>query len=151
MRTLTALTITLLALGAAACGDDAAPPTAKPAAPAKGMPVSQYTNEVDGLQSQLSDTRSEYFHGGNSKAEIRRTAASLQKALTEAATRLEAVEPPATATTLHGQIIALWKQRAGQLQKLLDAKPFKTRPIDDFMAEMDHDTLTDEVYTLPAG
>ena len=141
---LTSTAVALCACGGA--GDDRAAKVS--ATPADSMSTAQYSEEATTLKTAIDDARSRYFHA--SRDASRRRAGSVQVAYSRAAERLAAVAPPKAAAALHARLLALWRKRASQVAKLLAAKPYPAKRVDDLLSATDADSsLYNDIYTLP--
>lgn len=112
------------------------------------MSTAQYSEEATTLKTAIDDARSRYFHAAREASKPR--ARSVRAAYADAAERLAAIEPPKPAATLHAQLLTLWRKRASQVAKLLAAKPYPAKRVDDLLSATDADTsLYNDIYTLP--
>jgi len=144
--------VTGTAVALCACGgssDDRSARTAKTGAePAGAMSTAQYSKEAATLKTGIDDARSRYFHAPRDAS--RQRARSVRAAYANAAERLAAIEPPKQAANLHSQLLTLWRKRASQVAKLLAAKPYPAKRVDDLLFATDGDTsLYNDIYTLP--
>ena len=149
-RPIFAVTLACAALMTGGCGSGEDPTPAATRTPvATGMPVAQYVAEAGSLRQSVDDTRSDYYHGRRTTSALRRNTAAVQRSFAEAAQRLRALAPPSVAADLHARILDTWRRRAEQLEDVLAAERFDRGRVDDVMAQISRDPITDELYTLP--
>jgi len=114
---------------------------------AAGMPVAQYVAEYDSARAEVEDTRGDYSHSDGDRTAVEK----VRDAYSSSAAALEAIEPPATAKSLHERTLALWHKRTQQLDQVLSAPRFKRIKANRLLQGTSdaEGALYNEVYTLP--
>ena len=117
---------------------------------ASTMPPAQYADEFGQIVTRIQDARSAYFHGGNSRTDEREQLSALRRAHVSGVAQLEAIEPPPSASDLHGRALDVMRRRAAQLQELVQRDGYDRARASDLLAAMDRDGGTyEEIYSLP--